>query len=62
MSTINTTTSTSINSEVSSALGGYLALGTEAGKSVVLALLSKSVIKLSASDMKEMNLKAIKLN
>jgi energy-coupling factor transporter ATP-binding protein EcfA2 len=39
--------------------GGYVPLGTAGGKSVVLTNLDKRVVKLSASEMKEMNLMAL---
>lgn len=39
--------------------GGYVALGTLGGKCVVLSNLSKNVVKLSPSDMKEMDLKTV---
>ena len=54
ISTIGTPTTTAVNSP----RGGYVALGTLGGKSVVLSLQNKTVIKYSPSDLKEMNLKA----
>lgn len=56
MTSIITSTGTPIPS---STRGGYIALGTLGGKSVVLSELTKSVVKLSPSDMKEMELKAL---
>lgn len=39
--------------------GGYVALGTLGGKCVVLSELTKTVVKLSPSEMKEMELKTL---
>lgn len=58
MSNIISTNGTPETTEVSRPLGGYEALGTLGGKSVVLSLLNKTVIKFSPSELKEMNLKA----
>lgn len=50
---------TSPNSSTTPVIGGYVALGTLGAKFVVLSQLTKSVVKLSPSDLKEMDLKAL---
>lgn len=56
MTNIISTNGTPLASTANSTLGGYTALGTLGGKSVVLAALNKAVVKLSPSNMKEMDL------
>lgn len=58
MSNIISTNGTPETTEVTRPLGGYEALGTLGGKSVVLSLLNKIVVKFAPSELKEMNLKA----
>lgn len=50
---------TTLSTNVPSAPGGYVALGTSGEKFAVLSKLSKTVIKLSPSNLKEMDLKAL---
>lgn len=59
MSNIISTNGTPLTTDANGPLGGYTALGTSGGKSVVLTALNKVVVKLSPSDLKEMNLKAL---
>jgi energy-coupling factor transporter ATP-binding protein EcfA2 len=59
MTNIISTNGTPLTTERKAATGGYTALGTAGGKSVVLTKLNKAVVKLSASDLKEMNLLAL---
>ncbi len=58
MSNIISTNGTPTITEVTRPLGGYKALGTLGGKSVVLSSLTNAVVKFAPSDLKEMNLKA----
>lgn len=59
MSNIISTNGTPLTTSATGPLGGYTALGTLGGKSVVLDALNKTVVKLSPSDLKEMNLKTL---
>jgi len=59
MSNIISTNGTPLTNNVTRTQGGYTALGTLGGKSVVLTSLNMAVVKLSPSELKEMNLKAL---
>lgn len=50
---------TPLNTNNAATTGGYIALGMLGAKCVVLSQLSKAVVKLSPSDMKEMELKSL---
>lgn len=52
------TIGTSVTSKPLTAIGGFLALGTDGKKLVVFSLLTKHVYHLKASDLREMELKA----
>ncbi|RDK09153.1 hypothetical protein [Cupriavidus lacunae] len=59
MSKIINVDGTPMGSNGTGTLGGYVALGTMGNKCVLLSKLSKRVIRLSPSEMKEMELKTI---
>lgn len=59
MTNIISINGTLLTSTANGPLGGYTALGTSGSKLVVLTALNKVVVKLSPSDLKEMNLKAL---
>ena len=59
MTNIISTNGTLLTSTTNGPLGGYTALGTSGSKLVVLTALNKVVVKLSPSELKEMNLKAL---
>ena len=59
MTNIISTNGTLLTSTTNGPLGGYTALGTSGSKLVVLTALNKIVVKLSPSDLKEMNMKAL---
>jgi len=59
MTNIISINGTPLTTERKAVTGGYIPLGTAGGKSVVLTNLDKRVVKLSASDMKEMGLMAL---
>jgi energy-coupling factor transporter ATP-binding protein EcfA2 len=59
MTNIISTNGTPLTTGAKVRVGGYVPLGTAGGKSVVLTNLDKRVVKLSASEMKEMNLMAL---
>ena len=59
MSNLISINGTPLTNEANSSRGGYTPLGTSGGKSVVLTELNKAVVKLSASDMREMSLMAL---
>lgn len=59
MTNIISINGTLLTSTTNGPLGGYTALGTSGSKLVVLTALNKVVVKLSPSDLKEMNLKAL---
>jgi hypothetical protein len=59
MTNIISINGTPLTTERKAVTGGYIPLGTAGGKSVVLTNLDKRVVKLSASDMKEMSLMAL---
>jgi hypothetical protein len=59
MTNIASTNGTPLTTEARGLQGGYTALGTLAGKSVILTTLNNTVVKLSPSNMKEMDLKSL---
>lgn len=59
MSNIISTNGTPLTTDANGPLGGYTPLGTLGGKSVVLTSLNKTVVKLSPSELKAMNLMAL---
>ena len=59
MSNIISTIGTPLTTDTNGPLGGYTALGTSGGKSVVLTALNKAVVKVSPTELKEMSLKAL---
>ena len=59
MANIININSARLTSDLAPTIGGYVALGTIGEKFAVLSKLSKSVVKLSPSSLKEMDLKAL---